>query len=108
MISFFNKVADDWIKKGSTVQVRLPSTSSMVSGATQQARIRGTIRRMLECGLQQVEMARAITDSELQYEAALPGYRQSHGSSALKYLLSRPSYTKERKDMIKKVWEQVK
>ena len=61
---------------------------------------------MLECGLQQVEMARAIT--ELQYEAALSGYRQSHVSSALKYLLSRPSYTKERKDVIMKVWEQVK
>ena len=96
VISFFNKVACDWIKKGSTVQVRIPSTSSMVSGATQQARIRGTIRRMLECGLQQVEMARAIT--ELQYEAALSGYRQSHVSSALKYLFSRPSYTKERYD----------
>ena len=103
VISFFNKVADDWIKKGSTVQVRLPSTSSMVSGATQQARIRGTIRRMLECGLQQVEMARAIT--ELQYEAALSGYQQSHVSSALNYLLSRPSYTKE---SIIQVWEQVK
>ena len=106
VISFFNKVADDWIKKGSAVRVRLPSASSMVSGTTQQARIRGTIRRMLECGLQQVEMARAIT--ELQYEAALSGYRQSHASSALKCLLSRPSYTKERKDMIKGVWEQVK
>ena len=108
VISFFNKVADDWIKKGSTVQVRLPSASSMVSGTTQQARIRGTIMRMLECGLQQVEMARAIT--ELQYEAALSGYRQSHDivSSALKYLLSRPSYTKERKDMLKEVREQVK
>ena len=78
VISFFNKVAYDWIKKGSTVQVRLPSASSMVSGTTQQARIRGTIRRMLECGLQQVEMARAIT--ELQYEAALSGYRQSYDS----------------------------
>ena len=98
MVSFFNKVADDWIKNGSTRQVRLPSASSMVSGATQQARIRGTIRRMLECGLQQVEMARAIT--ELQYEADLSGYRKSHVSSDLKHLLSRPSYMKERKDNI--------
>ena len=106
VISFFNKVVDELITKGSTVQVRLPSASSMVSATTQQARIRGTIRRMLECGLQQVEMARAIT--ELQYETALSGYGQSHVSSALKYLLSRPSYTKERKDMIMKVWEQVK
>ena len=31
VISFFNKIAGDWIKKGSTVQVRLPSASSMVS-----------------------------------------------------------------------------
>ena len=63
---------------------------------------------MLECGPQQVETARAIT--ELRHEAALSGYRQSHVSSALKYLLvlNRPSYTKERKDMIMEVWEQVK
>ena len=65
---------------------------------------------MLECGLQQAEMARAIT--ELQYAAALSGYRQPHAPSALncncKHLLSRQSYMKERKDMITKVWEQVK
>ena len=70
-ISFFNKVASGWIKKGSAVQVRLPSASGMVSGyrTTHRARIRGTTRRKRECGLQQVEMARAIT--ELQYEASL-------------------------------------
>ena len=61
---------------------------------------------MLECGLQQVEMARAIT--ELQYEAALSGYQQSYVASALKHLLCRPSYTKERKGMVMEVWEQVK
>ena len=61
----------------------------------------------MECGLQQVEMARDIT--ELQYEVAVSGYRRSHDSSNLiKYLLSRPSYTKERKDMIMEVREQVK
>ena len=60
----------------------------------------------MECGLQQVETARAIT--ELQYEAALSGYRQSHVSRALKYVLSRSSYTKEMKDTIIEVWEQVK
>ena len=43
VISFFNKVAYDWFKKGRTVQVCLPSASSMVSGTPQQARIRGTI-----------------------------------------------------------------
>ena len=102
VISFFSKVADDWIQKRSTVQAQLPSASSMVSGTTQQAKIRGTIRRMLECGLQHVEMAPAVT--ELQYEAALPGYRQSHAPSALKYLLSRPGDTKERRDMIMAVW----
>ena len=61
---------------------------------------------MLECGLQQVEMARAIT--ELQLEVALSGHRQSYVSSALTHLISRPSYTKERKDMRMAVWEQVK
>ena len=60
--SFFNKIADDWIKKGSAVQVRLLSASGMLPGTTQHARVRGTIRRVLECGLQQVEMARAITE----------------------------------------------
>ena len=42
-ISFFSKVAASWIKKGSTVQVRLPSASSIVSDTTQQTRLRGTI-----------------------------------------------------------------
>ena len=78
----------------------------MVSGTTQQARVCGTIRRVLECGLHLVEIARAIT--ELQFEVALSGYRQSHVSSAIKHLIGRPSYTKERKDMIMSVWEQVK
>ena len=98
MIAFCNKVVDDLIKNGSTVQTRLPSASGMVhvSGTAQQARVRGTIPGMLGCGLQQVEMAQAIT--ELQYEAALSGYRQSQVSSARKHLISQPSYTKERKD----------
>ena len=89
VVSFFNKVADGWVKTGSTVQMRLPSSSSYVSGTTQQARsrVRGTIRRMLECGLRPQEMARAIT--ELQYED-LSGYRQAHEPSALRHLMSRP------------------
>ena len=65
---------------------------------------------MLECGLQKVEMARAIT--ELQYEATLSGYRQSHVSSALKihnkYLISQPSHTTEMGDMIMGVCEMAK
>ena len=71
VVSFYNKVADDWIKTGSIVQVRLPSASSSVSGDTQQSRICGTIRRMLECGIKLFQMVRAIT--ELQYECALSG-----------------------------------
>ena len=74
VVSFFNKVTDDWVKTGSTVQVRLPSSSSYVSGTTQQARIRGTMRRMLECGPMPQEMERAIP--ELQHEVALSGPRQ--------------------------------
>ena len=31
VVSFYNKVANDWIRTGSTVQVRLPSASSSVS-----------------------------------------------------------------------------
>ena len=54
VISLFNKVVDAWIKKGSTVKVRLPSTSGMVPVATHQAITRGTIRRIPEWGLQQV------------------------------------------------------
>ena len=30
VVSFYNKVADNWIKTGSTVQVRLPSAPSSV------------------------------------------------------------------------------
>ena len=101
LILFFSNVADDWIKKESTVQVRLPSASSMVPGTTRQARVRGTTRRMLECRLQLVEMVCAIT--ELQYTAALSGYRdhrQSHVSSALEPLISRPRKVAQRKGRI--------
>ena len=103
LVSFYNKVAGDWIKTRSTVQVRLPSASSSVSGVIQQSRVRGTIRRMLECGVKLFEMVRAIT--ELQYECALSGYRQSHTSSALRHFIARPSYARETKVMIMEVWE---
>ena len=106
VVSFYNKVADDWITTGSTVQVRLPSASSSVSGDTQQSRIRGTIRRLLECGIKLFEMVRAIT--ELECECALSGYRQSHISSALRHLIARPSYARETKVMIMEVRERVK
>ena len=106
MVSFFNKVAGTRVKTGSTVQVRLPSSSSYVSGNAQQARICGTIQRMPECGLRPQDMARAIT--ELQCEVALSGYRQTHVSSALRHLMSRPSYLKERAVMAMEVWETAK
>ena len=53
---------------------------------------------MLECGLPQVAMARAIT--ELQYAATISGYRQSHVCSTLKYLPTSTQPTKlyERKE----------
>ena len=73
VVSFYNKVADDWIKNGRSVQVTLPSASSKASGATQQSRVRGTVGRMLERGIKQEEMARAI--KELRFEVHLSGYR---------------------------------
>ena len=80
--------------------------SSNVSGATQQNRVRGTVGSMLEYGIKQEEIARAIT--ELQFEVHLTGYRQSHVSSALKHHMARPSYKKESKEIIIKVWERAK
>ena len=73
VVSYYNKVADDWIRNRRTLQVRLPSASSNVSGArlsdlraTQRSRVRGTVGRMLECGIKQEEsnnlMARAIKE----------------------------------------------
>ena len=35
VVSFYSKVADDWIRHGRAIQVRLPSAPSNVSGATQ-------------------------------------------------------------------------
>ena len=61
---------------------------------------------MLGCGIKQEEMAHAI--KELQFEVHLSGYRQSHVSSALKHHMTQPSYKKETKEMIMKVWERVK
>ena len=68
------RLGQDWEQSAGAT----PLFVSYVSGTTQQARIRGTIRRMLECGhnVMPQEMARVIT--ELQYEVALLGYRQPH------------------------------
>ena len=63
------------------------------------------MRRKLECGIKLFEMVRAIT--ELQYECALSGYRQSHIPSALRHLVAQPGHTRERKMVIMGVWERV-
>ena len=49
-------------RMGGLFRLRLPSASSYVSGATQQNRVRGTVGRMLECGIKQEGMARAIKE----------------------------------------------
>ena len=64
------------------------------------------ITRMLERGIKQEEMTRAI--KELQFEVHLSGYRQSHVSSSLKHHMTRPSYMKETQEMMMAVWERVK
>ena len=61
---------------------------------------------MLECGIELLKMVRAIT--ELQYSCALSGYRQSHVPSALRYLIARPDFARERKVLITGVWEKAK
>ena len=71
VVSFCNTVADEWIQYGKTIQVRLPPASRNVSEATQhaQSRVCGTVGRMLEYGIKQEEMDRAI--KELQFEVHL-------------------------------------
>ena len=48
LISFYNKVAQDWLKDESFIRMQLPSPYSTVTSQQQVDRDNGTVKRMLE------------------------------------------------------------
>ena len=48
VISFSNKVVQDWMKDESSIQIRLPSPYGTVTSQHQVVRIKGTVQRMLK------------------------------------------------------------
>ena len=52
----YNKVAQDWLKDESYIQIRLPSPYSTVTSQQQVNRVKGTVQRMLEVELEETEI----------------------------------------------------
>ena len=70
--SFYNKVAQDWMKDESSIQMRLriPSPYSTVTSQQQVDRIKGTVQKMLEVELEETETWLALC--ELDIDAMSP------------------------------------
>ena len=66
VISFYNKVAQEWKQDQSYIQMRLPSPHSTVTRQQQVDRIKGTVQRMLEVELEETEMWLALCELQLQ------------------------------------------
>ena len=101
VISFYNKVAQDWKQDGSTIQMRLPDPYSAVTSQQQLDRVTGTVQRMLEVELEPTEMWLALC--ELDIECYVSSYNPSYIAQALKRLMIQPKMKRKMKDMMRKM-----
>ena len=101
MISFYNKVAQDWKQDGSYIQMRLPDSHSAVTSQQQLDRITGTVQRMMEVELEESEMWLALC--ELDIECYVSSYNPSYIAQALKRLMIQPKMKREMEDMMRRV-----
>ena len=101
VISFCNKVAQDWLKAESYIQMRLLSPYSTVTSQQQVDRVKGTVQRMLEVELEETEMWSAVC--ELNIECYVSSYNPRYTAQALSSLTSQPKLTRKTKEMMRKL-----
>ena len=101
VISFYNKVAQDWKQDGSTIQMRLPDPYSAVTSQQQLDRVTGTVQRMMEVELEPTEMWLALC--ELDIECYVSSYNPSYIAQALQRLMIQPKMKRKMKDMMRKM-----
>ena len=102
VISFYNKVAQDWKQDGSYIQMRLPDPHSDVTSQQQLDRVIGKVQRMMEVELEPTEMWLALC--ELDIECYVSSYNPSYVAPALQRLMIQPKMKRKMKVMIKKCW----
>ena len=88
VISFYNKVAQDWKQDGSTIQMRLRDPHSAVTSQQQLDRVTGTVQRMMEVVLEPTEMWLALC--KLNIECYASSYDPSYIAQALQRLVIQP------------------
>ena len=101
VISFYNKVAQDWKQDQSYIQMRLLSPYSTVTSQQQVDRVKGTVQRMLEVDLEETEMWLALC--ELDIECYVSSYNPKYIAQALSSLISQPKLTRKTKEMMRKL-----
>ena len=93
VISFYNRVAQDWTKDESCIQMRLPSPYSTVTSQQQVDIVKGTGQMMLEVELEETEMWSALC--ELGIECYVSSYNPKCIAQALASLISQPQLTRK-------------
>ena len=101
VISFYNKVAQEWEKDGSYIQMRLPDPHSVVTSQRQLDRITSTVQRMMEVELEEAEMWLALC--KLDIECCVSSYNPSYIAQALKRLMIQPKMKREMKEMMRRM-----
>ena len=101
VISFYNKVAQDWKQEGSYIQMRRPDPYSALTSQQQLDRITDTVQRMMEVELEETEMWLALCELDIEYYVSF--YNPSYIAQALKRLMIQPNMKIEMKDMMRKM-----
>ena len=89
------------MKDESCIQMRLPSPYSTVISQQQVDRVKGTLQRMLEVELEDIEMWSALC--ELGRECYGCSYNPKYITQTLASLVSQPKLTRKTKDMMRKL-----
>lgn len=101
VMSFYNKVAQDWKQDEGIIQMRLPSPYSTVTSQQQVDWIKGTVQMLLEVELKETEMWLALC--ELDIECHVSCYNPRYITQALASLLLQPELTRKTKAMMRKM-----
>ena len=106
VISFYNKVAQDWKQDERYIQMRLPSPYSTVTSQQQVDRVKGTVQRMLEVALEGTEMWVALCEPDI--ECYVSSYNPMYIAQALSSLILQPKLTRKTKEMMRKLLERMR
>ena len=103
VISFYNKVAQDWKQDGSYIQMRLPDPHSAVTSQQQLDRVTGTVQRRMEVDLEPTEIWLALCELDIECYDIVSSYNPSYIAQALQRLMIQPKMKRKIKGMMRKM-----